>query len=128
MKELIGTRIYGVIFEMVDSVTYKIYIESKDCLLKVKIDHLTSFSAVLSSLIPEYTEIKNHFEDRYKKEFQKRDIELLIEDYQSTTSLFIGNIFIGLGKNKIHLQQYLLENSYAYLDKYSQNTDKLQEI
>lgn len=84
----------GVLEGMVDALTYRVWIEDKNILLKVKLDGILGHN--LNPLLEEVKAMKESLKNLYERKMKKRTVTVSINNYAKEGNSFIGTIaFVG---------------------------------
>jgi endonuclease YncB( thermonuclease family) len=102
----------GVLEGIVDLLTYKVWLQDKNVLLKVKLQGIQGHT--IDPLLEEVKQMKEDHKELYDSRLKKRSIQVTIVGYNKETNNFQGTIALQGGKT---LQEVLLEESLVYCDR-----------
>lgn len=122
LKKLAENQI-GVLEGSIDLLTYKVWLEDKNVLLRVRLQGIQGHN--INPLLEEVKKMKEDFKDLYEARLKKRSIQVSIGSYQKESNSYIGTITLQGGKS---LQEILLEESLVYCDREEGAPENLKAI
>lgn len=102
----------GVIEGMYDILNYRVWLEDKNVVLKVKLEGIIGNN--INPLLQEVKKIKEDSKQFYERKLKKRSVTVRVVDYQKENNYFLGTVTLS---DKRDLQEVLLEESFVYADK-----------
>ena len=111
----------GVLEGQIDLFTYKVWLQDKNVLLKVKLQGIQGHT--IDPLLDEVIQMKAQLKQLYENKLKKRSVQVTIVSYQKETNCFLGTITL---HNANSLQEILLLESLVYCDRETGTAEKLK--
>lgn len=114
MRDL-GDNDEGVIEKIIDATTYIIRVDSLKKIIRVKLDGVKKLKA--NPRLEEVQQLNNRIKKFSDESLLQRTVFLELNDFERTQNAFMGMVRVGKGREKISIQEILINEGFIYINR-----------
>jgi hypothetical protein len=111
----LGDNDEGVIEKIIDATTYIIRVDSLKKIIRVKLDGVKKLKA--NPRLEEVQQLNNRIKKFSDESLLQRTVFLELNDFERTQNAFMGMVRIGKGREKISIQEILINEGFIYINR-----------